>query len=101
VLADNPDLVTVVGIGAGGWADLAGTPRQALTSARVVFGSARQLDLLPAEVTADAVRDAATRLLTDPAFSTRAGDLRDELRAMPHPDDLVPMIEQLAAGGTA
>jgi len=55
VLADNPDLVTVVGIGAGGWADLGRTPRQALTAARVVFGSARQLDLLPAEVTAERI----------------------------------------------
>lgn len=49
---DNPDLVTVVGIGADGWSGLSGTPRHALTAARVVLGSPRQLDLLPAEVTA-------------------------------------------------
>jgi precorrin-6Y C5,15-methyltransferase (decarboxylating) len=55
VPADNPDLVTVVGIGAGGWSDLGRTPRQALSSARVIFGSARQLDLLPAEVAAERI----------------------------------------------
>lgn len=85
-----------------------GLPQLCLPQAADQFGNARQcaaagagVCLLPDEVTADAVRDAATRLLTDPAFSTRAGELRDELQAMPHPDDLVPMIEQLAAGGTA
>jgi precorrin-6Y C5,15-methyltransferase (decarboxylating) len=42
--------VTVVGIGADGWAGLAGPARGALTSAQVVLGSSRQLGLLPAEV---------------------------------------------------
>jgi len=50
--ADNPDLVTVVGIGAGGWDEIGRTGRRALTSARVVLGNTRQLDLLPPEVTA-------------------------------------------------
>jgi precorrin-6Y C5,15-methyltransferase (decarboxylating) len=50
--ADNPDLVTVVGIGAGGWSDLGGTGRSTLAGAEVVFGSERQLELLPSEVTA-------------------------------------------------
>ena len=44
------DLLTVVGIGAGGWADLPGTHTAALTSAEVILGSRRQLDLLPASV---------------------------------------------------
>ena len=48
--ADNPDLVTVVGIGASGWDDLGRTAQRALTSAQVVLGSARQLALLPPEV---------------------------------------------------
>lgn len=48
----NPEVVTVVGIGAGGWPDLPGTARQALTTAEVIFGSARQLGLLPAGLTA-------------------------------------------------
>jgi precorrin-6Y C5,15-methyltransferase (decarboxylating) len=55
VHTDNPDLVTVVGVGAGGWADLGRTPQQALLAAQVVFGSDRQLDLLPAEVVAERV----------------------------------------------
>jgi precorrin-6B C5,15-methyltransferase / cobalt-precorrin-6B C5,C15-methyltransferase len=55
VQTDNPDLVTVVGVGAGGWPDLGRTPQRALLAAQVIFGSDRQLDLLPAEVTADRV----------------------------------------------
>ncbi|WP_433367894.1 precorrin-6y C5,15-methyltransferase (decarboxylating) subunit CbiE [Actinoplanes sp. CA-142083] len=53
--ADNPDLVTVVGIGAGGWSDLGGTGRSTLADAEVVFGSSRQLDLLPSSVAASRV----------------------------------------------
>jgi precorrin-6B C5,15-methyltransferase / cobalt-precorrin-6B C5,C15-methyltransferase len=55
VRADNPDVVTVIGLGAGGWSDLSGTARSALLAAEVVFGSGRQLDLLPAEVTAERI----------------------------------------------
>ncbi|MFF5081275.1 precorrin-6y C5,15-methyltransferase (decarboxylating) subunit CbiE [Actinoplanes sp. NPDC000266] len=51
----NPDLVTVVGIGAGGWDDLSRTSRSALTGAKVILGSSRQLDLLPSEVAATRV----------------------------------------------
>jgi precorrin-6Y C5,15-methyltransferase (decarboxylating) len=52
VQTDNPGPVTVVGVGAGGWPDLGRTPQQALLAAQVIFGSDRQLGLLPAEVTA-------------------------------------------------
>jgi precorrin-6B C5,15-methyltransferase / cobalt-precorrin-6B C5,C15-methyltransferase len=55
VRADNPDLVTVVGMGAGGWPELGRTGRSAVLAARVVFGGTRQLELLPAEVTAERV----------------------------------------------
>ncbi|MEU8656645.1 precorrin-6y C5,15-methyltransferase (decarboxylating) subunit CbiE [Actinoplanes philippinensis] len=44
--------VTVVGVGADGWPGLSGTAQGALTAAEVVFGGARQLALLPAEVAA-------------------------------------------------
>jgi precorrin-6Y C5,15-methyltransferase (decarboxylating) len=44
--------VTVVGIGAGGWPGLSGTAQGALAAAEVVFGSSRQLGLLPAAVAA-------------------------------------------------
>ncbi|MGK4584361.1 precorrin-6y C5,15-methyltransferase (decarboxylating) subunit CbiE [Kitasatospora sp. HPMI-4] len=49
--ADQP--VTVVGIGADGWAGLTGTARAALHAADAVIGGPRQLELLPPEVTAD------------------------------------------------
>ncbi|MBO3735963.1 precorrin-6y C5,15-methyltransferase (decarboxylating) subunit CbiE [Actinoplanes flavus] len=47
---EHQDVVTVIGVGAGGWPGLSGTARSALTSAEVIFGAARQLDLLPGEV---------------------------------------------------
>lgn len=50
--AENPDLVTVVGIGAGGWSDLGGTGKEALRQAEILVGGGRQLGLIPAEVTA-------------------------------------------------
>ncbi|MCA2216532.1 precorrin-6y C5,15-methyltransferase (decarboxylating) subunit CbiE [Jidongwangia harbinensis] len=53
--SDHPATLTVVGIGADGWAGLGGTSVSALMSADVLFGSPRQLDLVPAEVTADRV----------------------------------------------
>ncbi|MEV6494559.1 precorrin-6y C5,15-methyltransferase (decarboxylating) subunit CbiE [Actinoplanes sp. NPDC051633] len=49
------DLLTVVGIGAGGWADLPGTHAEALIASEVVLGSRRQLDLLPPSVAASRV----------------------------------------------
>lgn len=40
-------MITVTGIGADGWPGLSDQARAAITSAEVIFGSARQLDLLP------------------------------------------------------
>jgi UDP:flavonoid glycosyltransferase YjiC (YdhE family) len=51
--------------------------------------------LLPAEVTAAAVTEAAGRLLTDPEARTAARRLADEVAAMPTPDEVVA---QLTAG---
>ncbi|MGW5055401.1 precorrin-6y C5,15-methyltransferase (decarboxylating) subunit CbiE [Actinokineospora sp. NPDC004072] len=48
-------MVTVVGIGADGWAGLSAAAREAVLGAEVVVGSARQLGLLPAAVTAERV----------------------------------------------
>ncbi|GGK43044.1 precorrin-6Y C(5,15)-methyltransferase [decarboxylating] [Pilimelia terevasa] len=42
----------MVGIGADGWAGLAADSQRALADAEVVWGGRRQLDLLPADVTA-------------------------------------------------
>ncbi|MER5872237.1 precorrin-6y C5,15-methyltransferase (decarboxylating) subunit CbiE, partial [Streptomyces sp. NPDC002044] len=44
-----PSPVTVVGLGADGWAGLTAVARSALGSADVLIGGPRQLDLLPAE----------------------------------------------------
>ncbi|MEU3726620.1 precorrin-6y C5,15-methyltransferase (decarboxylating) subunit CbiE [Streptomyces sp. NPDC031705] len=45
--AAPPVPVTVVGVGADGWAGLTAGARSALTSAEVLIGGPRQLDLLP------------------------------------------------------
>jgi precorrin-6Y C5,15-methyltransferase (decarboxylating) len=63
--------ITVVGIGADGWAGLADPARRALRSAALVVGAQRQLGFLPAEVS-----------------GTR--------RAWPSPMD--PLVEELATG---
>ncbi|AEV87873.1 precorrin-6Y C5,15-methyltransferase [Actinoplanes sp. SE50] len=53
--AENPPVVTVVGIGAGGFPDYGGTPSASLAAAEVIFGSPRQLALLPDSVGAERV----------------------------------------------
>jgi len=63
--------LTVVGIGADGWAGLGETARAALQRAATVVGSERQLRLLP-------------------------GDLPAERRAWPSPID--PLVDELARG---
>jgi len=55
VTSDSGPELTVVGIGADGWPGLAGPGRDALAAAEVVFGSVRQLALLPPEVTAERI----------------------------------------------
>ncbi|MFF7082018.1 precorrin-6y C5,15-methyltransferase (decarboxylating) subunit CbiE [Streptomyces lavendulae] len=50
--AAPPLPVTVVGLGADGWAGLAAGARSALASAEVLIGGPRQLDLLPADACA-------------------------------------------------
>jgi len=54
-VTDNPAKLTVVGIGADGWPGLTGTATAALAAAEVIFGSGRQLALLPASVESDRV----------------------------------------------
>jgi precorrin-6B C5,15-methyltransferase / cobalt-precorrin-6B C5,C15-methyltransferase len=63
--------ITVVGIGADGWAGLGDAAREALVAAALVVGSERQLGLLPSEV-------AGSR------------------RAWPSP--MEPLVDELAAG---
>ncbi|WP_436527248.1 precorrin-6y C5,15-methyltransferase (decarboxylating) subunit CbiE [Actinoplanes sp. HUAS TT8] len=51
--SETPPSVTVVGIGAGWFQDLSRTATAALHDADLIFGSARQLALLPGSVTAE------------------------------------------------
>ncbi|CCH33131.1 activator-dependent family glycosyltransferase [Actinosynnema sp. NPDC047251] len=50
-----------------------------------------------AEASGRTIRDAVLRLLGEPRFRDGANRLRDELRAMPSPNDVVPQLEELAA----
>jgi len=102
--------VTVVGIGADGWDGLGAAARTAIADARVLLGSARQLDLVPPGTTAAARRawpspmrdlyDALPRLAADGGLTILAsGDPllhgigatlaellgADRLRVHPHP----------------
>jgi precorrin-6Y C5,15-methyltransferase (decarboxylating) len=112
VIPEHPATVTVVGIGADGWPGLGGTSIAALTSADVVFGSPRQLDLLPASVGADRVawpspllpalpgllethRDRRLAVLAsgDPMFHGIGATLvrlvgADRVRVLPHPSSV-------------
>ncbi|MEI7034395.1 precorrin-6y C5,15-methyltransferase (decarboxylating) subunit CbiE [Streptomyces pratensis] len=104
--------MSVVGIGADGWAGLSGTARDALREAKVLIGGARQLDLLPAECAGVRVgwpsplRPAVPRLLAehrerriavlasgDPMFYGIGRALAEELgprglRVVPHPSSV-------------
>jgi precorrin-6Y C5,15-methyltransferase (decarboxylating) len=83
--------LTVVGIGADGWAGLGETARDALAAAPLVVGSERQLELLPAQVTG-----------TRRAWPSPMQPLVDELAAGTHGDAAVlasgdPMLHGVGA----
>ncbi|MFP1624160.1 precorrin-6y C5,15-methyltransferase (decarboxylating) subunit CbiE [Streptomyces sp. 5K101] len=110
--APRPPAVTVVGIGADGWAGLALASQDALRGAEVIIGGARQLALLPAECRGERVpwpsplRPAVPGLLAahagrrvavlasgDPFFHGIGRALADELgpdalRVLPHPSSV-------------
>ncbi|GLW56091.1 precorrin-6y C5,15-methyltransferase (decarboxylating) subunit CbiE [Kitasatospora phosalacinea] len=105
--------ITVVGVGADGWPGLSAAAREALGAADAVLGGARQLALLPEEVTADRVpwpsplrpsvpglleRFAGRRLAVlasgDPMFHgigrtlLECGVPVESLRVLPHPSSV-------------
>ncbi|CAM5688557.1 hypothetical protein SVIOM74S_01990 [Streptomyces violarus] len=102
--------VTVVGLGADGWAGLPDASRTALREAEVVIGGPRQLDLLPPECTgqrlawpsplrpavpgllaAHAGRRIAVLASGDPMFYGIGRALAEEtgaLRVLPHPSSV-------------
>ncbi|MEV8508121.1 precorrin-6y C5,15-methyltransferase (decarboxylating) subunit CbiE [Actinoplanes sp. NPDC051475] len=116
-MTDNPAGLTVVGIGADGWAGLSGTATAALKAADVILGGDRQLALLPAEVTGERVpwpspllpalpglldehrgRRIAVLASGDPMFhgigatlsrlATTQGTTAETLRVIPHPSSV-------------
>ncbi|MFD7918113.1 precorrin-6y C5,15-methyltransferase (decarboxylating) subunit CbiE [Streptomyces sp. NPDC059740] len=104
--------MTVVGIGADGWAGLTAHSRQALCAAEAVVGGARQLALLPPQVTAERItwptplraavpglvaelagRRVAVLASGDPSFHGIARTLTEvlgpgRLHVLPHPSSL-------------
>ncbi|MFI2367476.1 precorrin-6y C5,15-methyltransferase (decarboxylating) subunit CbiE [Streptomyces sp. NPDC018833] len=110
--APRPPAVTVVGIGADGWAGLAPASRDALRGADVIIGGTRQLALLPGEcggervpwpsplrpavpglLAAHAGRRVAVLASGDPLFHGIGRALADELgpdalRVLPHPSSV-------------
>lgn len=59
----------------------------------VALGVARVLD--PVAATPESVREAATAVLTDPAYRQAAQRVRDEIAAMPPPEHTVSLLERL------
>ncbi|MET7395844.1 activator-dependent family glycosyltransferase [Dactylosporangium sp. NPDC005572] len=55
------------------------------------------LEIPTAEATGEKVRAAVLRLLSEESFRRRAADLRDEILALPTPNELVPRLERLTA----
>ncbi len=54
--------------------------------------------VLPADrATAADIRESVLRLLHEPVFRERAWQLRDEMAALPSPNEIVPQLEELAA----
>ena len=77
-----------------------GIPQLCLPQAADQFINAGQgaaagaaLTLAPAEATADAIGEAAGRLLTEPAFGDAARRVRDEIAGMPGPDEVAAVLE--------
>ncbi|RZQ61157.1 activator-dependent family glycosyltransferase [Amycolatopsis suaedae] len=53
------------------------------------------LEIHTSKATGDTVRDAVTRLLSEPRFTERAVALRDEMFALPSPNEAVGLVEEL------
>ncbi|MFI0979486.1 activator-dependent family glycosyltransferase [Streptomyces sp. NPDC021093] len=63
--------------------------------ARKLTAHGAGLDLHTSEVTGPLLRERLQRLLSEPSFTVRAADLRDEMLALPTPNQLVPRLEEL------
>jgi UDP:flavonoid glycosyltransferase YjiC (YdhE family) len=70
-------------------------------NAGAVAAAGAGLSLGPEEATAEAVCDAATRLLEDPAYAEAARRVGASIASMPSPDDVVGVLESLSAQSLA
>ena len=76
------------------------TPRGAdqFENTDAVVRAGAGIAIQPQQLHSDSVTEAVQLLLNDSSYRTAANHLRDEYAAMPHPDQLVKMIEKLAGG---
>ncbi|MER5627790.1 activator-dependent family glycosyltransferase [Streptosporangium sp. NPDC002544] len=65
--------------------------------ARMAEAQGATLVIRADQATGPAIRESVLRLLDEPAPRDRARDLRDEMHAMPTPNQLVPHLEELTA----
>ena len=63
--------------------------------ARLLAEQGAGLEIHTTKVTGDNVRASLQRLLTEPRFTERATALRDEMFALPTPNELVHQLEEL------
>ncbi|HWM06978.1 MAG TPA: activator-dependent family glycosyltransferase [Actinophytocola sp.] len=90
------------GVGTLATATMCGVPQLALPwdvdqpalAARLAAAGAG-LSIHATEATSESVREGLLRLLTEPAFTERVAALRDEMLALPSPNELVGQIEEL------
>jgi glycosyltransferase (activator-dependent family) len=66
--------------------------------ARYLADQGAGLTMSCAEVSGDGIRERLVRLLEEPSFQESATRLREEMLALPTPNDLVPEIERRVAG---
>jgi UDP:flavonoid glycosyltransferase YjiC (YdhE family) len=52
--------------------------------------------LHPSDLSPERVRHQVRRLVDEPSYRQRAGQIRDEIQRMPNPADVVPLLEGLA-----
>lgn len=65
--------------------------------AKGIVAQGNGLAVLPEELTAEHLRDQLARLLTEPRFREGAAAFHDELRRLPTPHQVVPVLEELVA----
>jgi UDP:flavonoid glycosyltransferase YjiC (YdhE family) len=68
-------------------------------NARLCEAAGAALQLAPRELDGELLRATVRRLVDDQELASAARRIRDELLSMPTPEQVVPVLERLAAGG--